>query len=179
MSMSTEINIPGYAPGTWVIDTADSEVSFQTRQFGVATARGTFDEFTGTIVTAANPLDSSVTAVVRTASVNTANDRRDKHLRSDDFLAVERFPTMTFVSTGVRADGDTFLVEGDLTIRTVTKRVTLTVVPNGFDSHGRVAGFTAYTEINRKDFGVTGGASGFVVGSRIRIALEITAGRQD
>jgi polyisoprenoid-binding protein YceI len=179
MSMPTDINIPGYAAGTWMIDTAGSDVSFRVRQFGVATARGTFDDFEGTIVTAENPLDSSVNAVIRTASVNTRNPRRDKHLRTDDFLSVEQYPTITFASTGVRTDGDTFLVDGGLTIRSVTKQVTLTVTPNGFGTGATPAGFTATTEINRKDFGVTGGASGAVVGATIRIELDIKAAKKD
>ncbi|HEY0452159.1 YceI family protein [Actinophytocola sp.] len=180
MSTSTEVNIPGYAAGTWVIDTAHSGVSFQARQFGIGKAHGTFDDFEGTIVTAENPLDSSVTAVIKTASVNTRNRRRDKHLRTDDFLSVEQYPTMTFTSTGVRVDGETFLLDGDLTIRTVTKQVTLTVVPNGFGADDKpLAGFTASTEIDRKDFGVTGGVSGAVVGAKITITLEIKASQQD
>jgi polyisoprenoid-binding protein YceI len=180
--MSTRINIPGYVAGTWVIGPVHSEASFQVRQFGVAKGRGRFEDFEGTIVTAENPLDSSVNAVIKTASVNTKNRRRDKHLRQDDFLNVEQYPTITFTSTGVRADGDNYLVDGDLTIRAVTKQVTLNLELNGFGvgPDGKPqAGFSAHTEISRNEFGVTGGPAGAVISDKVKITLKIEAHRQD
>ncbi|HEY0640312.1 MAG TPA: YceI family protein [Pseudonocardiaceae bacterium] len=180
--MSTQVNIPGYVTGTWGLDTVHSDVSFQARHFGVAKVRGSFDDFEGTIVTTENVLDSSVNVVIRTASVNTKNQARDEHIRQDDFLNVEQYPTMTFASTGVRLDGDTVLVDGDLTIRAITKQVTLTVEFNGFGAgfDGRpLAGFSAHTEIDRNDFGVTGGPAAAVVSDRIKILLEIEATKQD
>lgn len=182
MSTSTQVNVPGYVAGTWVIDTVHSDVSFQVRHFGVAKVRGSFDDFEGTIVTAENPLDSSVNAVVKTASVSTRNEDRDEHLRQDDFLNVEQYPTMTFTSTGVRVDGDSFLVDGDLTIRAVTKQVTLNLELNGIGVgfNGKpLVGFSAYTEISRNEFGVTGGPMAAVVGDKVKIILEIEAHKQD
>lgn len=176
--MPTQVNIPGYVAGTWVIDTGHSDVSFQVRHLGVAKVRGRFDDFEGTIVTAENPLDSSVNAVIKTTSVNTNNQIRDENLRQDDFLNAEQYPTMTFTSTGVRADGDNFLVDGDLTIRAVTKQVTLNLELNGFGAafDGKpLAGFSACTEISRSDFGVTGGPASAVVSDNVKITLELEA----
>jgi polyisoprenoid-binding protein YceI len=180
--MSTQAGITGYVAGTWAIDPARSDVSFQARQFGFSTVRGSFDDFEGTIVTAADPRDSSVNAVIRTASVSTRNDRRDKHLHTDDFLNVEQFPTITFTSTGLRADGDDVVVDGDLTVRAATKQVTLNTAVNGFGvgHDGRpVARFSAYTEIDRTEYGVTGGLARAVISTKIKIILKIEASKQD
>jgi polyisoprenoid-binding protein YceI len=178
--MSTHIDIPGYVAGTWTIDTVHSAVFFHARVLGVLTTRGTFDDFEGTIVTTENPLDSSVNAVIRTASVNTRNKRRDRDLRKDGYLNVGQYPTMTFTSTGVRADGDHFLIDGDLTVRAVRKPVTLTLEPKGFGIDGRpLARFTAHTELSRNEFGVTCGRSGPAISDKVRITLEVQASRQD
>jgi polyisoprenoid-binding protein YceI len=180
--MSTQVDIPGYVAASWVIDTVHSDVSFLARHFGVAKVRGSFDDFEGAIVTAENPLDSSVNVVIRTASVNTRNTIRDEHLRQDDFLNVEQYPTMTFTSTGVRVDGDDLLIDGDLTIRAITKQVTLNVELNGFGAgyDGKpLAGFSAHAEIDRNDFGVTGGPASAMVSDKVRIVLEIEASKQD
>ncbi|HET8662641.1 MAG TPA: YceI family protein [Micromonosporaceae bacterium] len=180
--MSTQVNTPGYLAGTWVIDAVHSDVSFQVRYFGVAKLCGSFDDFEGTIVTAENPLDSSVNAVIRTASVNTKNTARDDNLRQADFLDVDQYPTMTFASTGVRVDGDRFLVDGDLTIRAVTKQVTLNLEFNGVGAGftGKpLVGFSAYGEISRNEFGVAGGPMAAAVSDKVRIAIEIAAHKQD
>jgi polyisoprenoid-binding protein YceI len=180
--MSAQVNIPGYIAGTWGIDTAHSEVSFQARHLGIAKVRGTFDEYEGTIVTAENPLDSSVNVVVKTASVSTKHDFRDGNLKGGDFLNVEEHPTLVFNSTGIRADGEDFLLDGDLTIRDVTKQVTLNLEVNGFGQgfDGKpVAGFSASGEIDRKEFGVTGGPASAMVGDKIKIILEIEAAKKD
>lgn len=176
--MSTQVNIPGYIAGTWVIDTTHSEVSFQARHLGIAKVRGSFDEYECTIVTGENPLDSSVNVVIKSASVSTRHDFRDGNLKGEDFLSVERYPTIVFNSTGVRADGDDFLLDGDLTIRDVTKQVTLDLEVNGFGQgfDGKpVAGFSATGEISRNEFGVTGGPASAMVGDKIKIVLEIEA----
>jgi polyisoprenoid-binding protein YceI len=180
--MGTQIDIPDYAAGTWVIDTARSDVSFQIRQMGVSTIRGRFDGLEGTIVTTENPQDSSVSAVIRTASVNTKNNRRDKHLRTGDYLSVEQYPTITFTSTGLRADGDNVLVDGDLTIRAVTKQVTLNVEVNGVgvgDDGKPLTRFSASTEISRDEYGVISGLASAVISKKIEIILKIEANKQD
>ena len=102
----TAVEIPGYVAGTWAIDPVHSEVSFVVRHMMVSKVRGRFDKFEGTIVTAPDPLQSSVTATVDLSSVNTGEPNRDNHIRSADFFEVESHPTLTFRSTGVRQDGD-------------------------------------------------------------------------
>ena len=174
--MSTHTDIPGYLKGSWVIDPASSVVSFQARLLGVFTSRGTFDDFQGTIVTGESPLDSSVSAIIKTASVNTRNRRRDRDLHKGDFLDVGRHPTITFTSTGVRAAGDHFLVEGDLTIRGTTKPVTLELTSNGFGADGQpLARFTAATEIRCSEFGVTRGMAALAISDEVKVTLEIQA----
>jgi polyisoprenoid-binding protein YceI len=98
----TAVEIPGYVAGTWAIDPVHSEVSFVVRHMMVSKVRGRFDKFEGTITTAPDPLQSSVSATVDLSSVNTGEPNRDNHIRSADFFEVESHPTMTFQSTGVR-----------------------------------------------------------------------------
>ena len=180
--MSTAaVEIPGYVAGTWAIDPVHSEVSFVVRHMMVSKVRGRFDKFEGTIVTAENPLESSVTATVDVSSINTGQEQRDAHIRSADFFEAETHPSMTFTSTGVRADGDGFLLDGDLTIRGVSKPVTFKLEVSGFgpDAYGGTrAGFSATTEINRHDFGVSfngpipGVPGGVAVSDKVTINLE-------
>ena len=174
------VQIPGYVAGTWTIDTVHSEVSFVVRHMMVSKVRGRFDKFEGTITTAPDPLQSTVTATVDLSSVNTGNETRDNHIRSEDFFHIEKHPAMTFRSTGLRPEGGNFLLDGDLTIRGTTKPVTLKLEINGFgpDAYGGTrAGFSATTEINRNDFGVSyngpipGG--GVVVSEKVTVSLEI------
>ncbi|MYW06351.1 YceI family protein [Streptomyces sp. SID3343] len=178
MTTSAE-TVPGYVAGKWTIDQVHSDVSFSVRHLGVAKVRGRFDAFEGSIVTAENPLESSVTATIETTSVNSNNGMRDDHIRNEDFLDVGNHPTMTFVSTALRAESAAvYQVDGDLTLRGVTKPVTLELELNGFGTGfdgSPVAGFTATTTISRGDFGVTGGAAGAAVGDKITIILEIEA----
>jgi polyisoprenoid-binding protein YceI len=174
--------IPGYVAGTWSIDPVHSDVGFTVRHMMVSKVRGTFKNFSGQIVTGENPSDSSVTAEIDLTSIDTGAEQRDAHIRSADFFEVETYPAMTYRSTGVRPHGDGFIVDGELTLKGVTREVPLTLEVNGFgpDAFGGTrAGFTATAEINRKDFGVnfnavmeTGGA---VVGDKVTIHLEIEA----
>jgi polyisoprenoid-binding protein YceI len=178
MTTQTE-TIDGYVAGTWTIDAVHSDVSFYVRHLGVSKVRGHFATFEGTIVTAENPLESTVNAVIKTNSVSTNNEMRDNHVRGEDFLDVEKFPELTFSSTGIRQKtAELFEVDGDLTLHGVTKPVTLQLELNGFGTHFEghpIAGFSAATEISRSDFGVTGGAAGAAVSDKIKIALEIEA----
>ena len=174
--------IPGYVTGTWQIDTAHSDVSFSVRHMMVSKVKGRFGTFSGTIVTAENPLESTVSAEIDASSIDTNQAQRDAHIRSADFFEVEKYPTITFQSTSVELKGNDFLVLGDLTIKGNTRQVPLKLELNGFGADpfgGLRAGFTATTEISRKDFGVDidmpmdGG--GVVVGDKITITLEIEA----
>lgn len=178
--MTTSVEtIPGYIAGSWTIDPVHSDVSFSVRHLGVAKVRGRFDDFSGTIVTAENPLDSTVNATIKTASVDTNNGMRDDHVRSGDFLDAEGHPEMTFTSTGLVAESALkYRVQGDLTLRGVTKPVILELELNGFGDGmdgNPIAGFSATTVVNRSDFGVTGGAAGAGLGEKVTIVLEIEA----
>ena len=178
----TAVELPGYVAGTWTIDPVHSEVSFTVRHMMVSKVRGRFDKFEGTITTAPDPLQSGVTATVDLGSVNTGNETRDNHIRSEDFFHTEKHPTMTFRSTGIRPDGDNFLLDGDLTLRGVTRPVTFRLEVNGFgpDPYGGTrAGFSATAEINRNEWNVSyngpipGAGTGMVLSDKVTVNLEI------
>ncbi len=181
----TQTTAPAVLPGTWQIDPVHSAVEFSVRHMMVSKVKGRFTRFGGTITVAEDPLRSSVEASIETASVDTHDENRDNHLRSPDFFDVERYPTMTFRSTEVRPAGEGYLVVGDLTLHGVTKQVELNLELNGTgpDAYGGLrTGFTATTELNRKDFGLTWNAAieggGVVVGDKVKVTLEIEAVRQ-
>jgi polyisoprenoid-binding protein YceI len=176
------IDIPGYRAGTWTIDPAHSEVGFQIRHLMISKVKGKFERFDATFVTAENPLDSSVTASAEVASVSTNEPNRDAHLRTGDFFEAETYPTIDFVSTGVRVEGGDFKVDGDLTIRGITKPVTFDFDFGGFggDPYGNYkAGATAKAVINREDFGLHYNAAletgGVLLGDQVTITLELQA----
>ncbi len=179
---TTATSIPDYVAGTWTVDPVHSEVGFSVRHMMVSKVRGRFNTFSGEIVTGENPLNSSVTAEIDLASIITGNEQRDQHIRSADFFEVETYPTMTYRSTGVRAEGDGYILDGELTLKGVTKSVPLTLELNGFGPDpfgGTRAGFTATGEINRRDFNVNFSApmqnGGVVVSDKITLNLEIEA----
>ena len=132
------VEVPGYVAGTWAIDPVHSEVSFVVRHMMVSKVRGRFDKFEGTFVTGESPLASSVTAKVDLTSINTGQEQRDAHIRSADFFEVEKYPEMTFVSSAIKQGEEGFVLEGDLTIKDVTKKVTFDLEVNGFgpDAYG-------------------------------------------
>ena len=174
--------IPGYVAGTWTIDPVHSDVSFTVRHMMVSKVRGQFRDFGGTIVTGATPAESSVTATVDLTSLDTRNEQRDAHIRSADFFDVATYPVMTYRSTGVRPEGDGWVVDGELTLHGVTRAVPLHLELNGFgpDAYGGTrAGFSATAQLSRADFGIDialpmdGG--GVVVGDKVNISLEIQA----
>ncbi len=176
------VEIPGYVTGTWTIDPVHSEVSFVVRHMMVSKVRGRFDKFEGTIKTAADPLQSAVTATVDLSSVNTGNETRDNHIRSEDFFHIEKHPVMTFRSTGIRAEGENFLLDGELALHGVSRPVTFFLEVNGFgpDPYGGTrTGFSATTEINRNDWNVSyngpipGASNGMVLSDKVTINLEI------
>ncbi|WP_298180040.1 YceI family protein [Saccharomonospora sp.] len=180
---STTTAVPGYLTGTWTIDSVHSNVGFIVRHLGVSKIRGKFTEVEGEIKTAENILDSSVTATIKAASIDTTNAQRDEHVRGSDFLDVEKYPTLSFRSTGIRADVDDYLIDGELTLHGVTKPVTLTAELGGFGDGqtegSKVLGVSARTEINRSDFGVGENVPSAVVGEKITIELDIEALRQN
>ncbi|MET4781405.1 YceI family protein [Glaciihabitans sp. UYNi722] len=171
---------PDYVAGTWKLDPAHSEVSFTVKHLKISKVRGTFETFDATIVTAADPKDSTIEATIDVASVNTKQKDRDAHLRTSDFFLAEEHPTIKFVSTSVEADSDDFTVVGNLTLRGVTLAVTLKGEFGGIvtDGYGQTkAGATATTTINRQDFGVSWNAAleagGFTLGDDVTITLDL------
>ncbi|MFT4156877.1 MAG: YceI family protein [Microbacterium sp.] len=181
----TTIDIPGYRAGTWTLDPAHSEVSFSVRHMMISTVRGTFGVKSATITAAESLLETTITASVDVASIDTKDEGRDAHLRSADFFDTENFPTMDFISTGVRIEDGDIHVDGDLTIRGVTKPVTFDVEFGGFgtDPWGNYkAGASAKTVIDREDFGLTWNAAleagGVLVGKDVTITLDLQGSLQ-
>ena len=170
--------------GTWAIDPVHSSINFSVRHLMVSKVRGSFQTFSGAI-TVAEDGTPSVSATIDVNSIDTRNEQRDAHVRSADFFDADNHPTATFVSTGVRPDGDDYVVDGDFTLKGVTKPVSLKLEYNGVNpgmGQGAVAGFEASVVLNRKDFGIdidmpleTGGT---VVGDKVTITLEIEALKQ-
>jgi polyisoprenoid-binding protein YceI len=161
-------------------------VGFVVRHLMVSKVRGQFSQFEGTVVVAENPTDSKVEVSIDAASIDTRDETRDNHLRSADFFEADSNPKLTFASTAVRhVKGNDFEVDGDLTIHGTTKPVTLKVELEGVltDPWGMSrAGFTASTEIDREDWGLTYNqaleAGGVVIGKKITIEIEAEVVKQ-
>jgi polyisoprenoid-binding protein YceI len=170
--------------GTWAIDPVHSSIAFSVRHLLVSKVRGHFKTFSGEVVVGEDG-SPSVTAEIAIDSIDTGNEQRDAHLKSADYFDAESYPTATFASTGVREIGDKYVLDGDFTLKGITKPVSLDLEFNGTNpgmGHGEVAGFTASVVLNRKDFGIdidmpleTGGAA---VGEKVTITLEIEALKQ-
>lgn len=174
----------GVTAGEWSIDPVHSSIGFRVRHMVVSRVKGKFDDFSGTInFDGKNWKDAGVTVTAKVASVDTDNERRDNHLRSEDFFNAEKYPELTFVSKKVtKGEGDRFTITGDLTIRGVTKEVTFDCEFYGTtkDPSGNTrAGFSAEAKINRQEFGVswshTLDSGGLVVSDEVEIMLEIEA----
>ena len=171
-------------PGVWTIDPAHTSIGFTIRHLKVAKVRGSFTSFSGSITAGETPEDSSVEVSIEAASIDTGVEDRDEHLRSPDFLEAGKYPALTFESTAVRETGSGLEVDGDLTIRDVTKPVTLEVELAGTitDPWGtEKAVFSATATIDREEWGLTWNAAleagGFLVGKEVRIEIEAQAAR--
>ncbi len=169
-------------PGTWQVDASHSSVEFTARHLMVSKVRGRFTSFSGTIEIAEDPLQSSLQASIELASVETHDEKRDAHLRSADFFDVENHPQMTLVSTGIRPDGDDYVLSADVTVRGVTRPVEFHLEFNGVSGDpwgGTRAGFTATAEVNRKDWGLEWNVpldgGGLLVSEKVKITLEVEA----
>ena len=176
------MDLSALTPGTYNVDASHSEVGFTVRHLGLSKVRGRFAKFDGAIVIAADPLASSVEATVEMDSVDTNDAQRDGHLRTNEFFDIETFPQMTFVSTGITAKGGDYELAGNLTVRGVTKPVVFALEFGGAGGDpwgGSRVGFSAETEINRKDFGMEFNmvldSGGLLVGEKVKIHLEIEA----
>ncbi len=179
--MST--NLPG--PGTWVFDTSHSSVEFVARHLMVSKVRGGFSAFSGKVEVAESVTASTVEVTVEAASFSSGDENRDAHVRGEDFLDVERFPHLVFKGSGPRESGSGWVLPGELTIRDVTRPVELKVEALGViaDPWGNEkAAFSATTEIDREEFGVTWNAAletgGVLVGNKVLIEIDVQLGRE-
>jgi len=183
MRISTDMIAPDLT-GTWEIDPAHTGVEFSVRHAMVATVRGRFNTVSGTIEVGDELAGSSTDVTIDAASIDTGSEERDTHLRSPDFLDVERFPTLRFRATRVERgerEGE-YRILGDLRIRDVTREVELDATYNGTatDPWGNLrAGLEAETTINRRDWGLTWNtpleAGGILVGDKVKITLDVSA----
>ena len=172
------------AAGTYGIDGSHTHVGFAVKHFGLSKVRGEFQKVDGSITIAEPVESSSVEVTIAADSFNSRDEGRDAHVRSADFLDVETYPTLTFTSTGLRQDGEDWVVTGDLTIHGVTKSVELETEFEGAldDPFGmeRIA-FSAETEIDRNDFGLTWNQAletgSLIVGKKVKVTLEVEAVR--
>lgn len=169
---------------TWNLDTAHSTIGFKIQHLVVSTLRGSFTDYTGTITTDGDSFENAqVSFTAQAKSIDTGLVMRDDHLRSADFFDVENYPTITFTSTEFKKiDENTYTVTGDLTMKDVTKPVTLTATTHGIgtDLQGRtMIGFEITGSINRQDFGLTWNAAietgGVAVGDTVKFDMQIEA----
>lgn len=172
-------------PGTYAIDGAHSTVGFSIKHLVISEVEGRFDKFDGEITLAEKITAATVTANIDTTSINTANAKRDEHLKSADFFDTAKFPTMTFKSKKVTGSVDNMTIVGDLTLHGVTKEVTLkgkmTGTIKGMMGETRAA-FNATTTIKRSDFGLTWSKAveaGPVVGEEVKVTLKLEATKNE
>jgi polyisoprenoid-binding protein YceI len=172
---------------TWQIDSAHSEINFVARHMMISKVRGQFGKFNGTVeFDETNPESTAVDVQIETASINTREEQRDAHLRSDDFLATEKYPYIIFKSKKVNLNTkNTAQLIGDLTIKDITREVTLDVEFNGMAKSpwgSTNAGFNAQTRINREDWGLTWNVAletgGWLVSKEIDILIEVQLVKQ-
>ena len=171
--------------GTYAIDASHSNVGFTARHLMVTKVRGNFADVAGTIEIADQPEQSSVEVVIGAASIDTRSPDRDGHLKSADFLDVERFPELRYRSTSVRRSGRRWQLEGELTVRDVTRPVVLDVEFEGGATDpwgGSRISFTAKGDLDREDFGITWNQAletgGVLVSRKVQIELDVQAVRQ-
>jgi polyisoprenoid-binding protein YceI len=176
MTTATGIQLPA---GTWTFDKHHTTIGFVARHMMVTKVRGTFGEFDGKVEVAEDPADSRVDVSIAAASVSTGSPERNAHMLSPDFFDVENFPELKFVSTGIGSDGDGWRLLGDLTIKDVTRPVVLDVTFEGTATNplGKtIAAFTASTEVDREDWGLTWNLAletgGVLVSKKARIEIE-------
>lgn len=173
------------AAGIWTLDPSHSSVAFSVRHLGLSKVRGRFSSFTGDVVIAEDPTQSSVEVRIDVASIDTRDEKRDEHLRTNDFFDAPEFPTMTFTSTSVSGAGSDWQVSGDLTIRGTTRQVVLDATFEGTAGDpwgGSRAAFAATTEVDREQFGMTWNAAletgGVLVGKKVKIEIEVELVRE-
>jgi polyisoprenoid-binding protein YceI len=170
--------------GTYTLDSVHTRIGFVARHAMVTKVRGQFNDFEGSgVVDPSDLTKSTVTVIIQAASIDTRNEQRDAHLRSNDFLAMEEYPQITFTSTGVQQTGPTSVeLTGDLTIRGVSNTVTIPFEFEGAatDPYGNLrVGFEGSVVINRKDYGVTWNVAletgGVLVSDKVTLEFEVSA----
>jgi polyisoprenoid-binding protein YceI len=180
----TTVALPVTLTGNYQLDPTHSRIGFVARHAMITKVRGSFNEFEGSgYFDAENPAQSRLQLTIKAASIDTRNAQRDEHLRSNDFLALDEYPEITFTSTSVEQDGeDHFRVSGDLTVRGVTKPVAVDFEFTGsaVDPFGNTRiGFEGATTINRKDWGVNWNAAleagGVLVSEKVTLEFEVSA----
>lgn len=166
-------------PGTWKLDLTHTEIGFAVRHAGISKVRGQFTEADATLVVGDSLSGSSVQATVKTASFDSKDDNRDAHVKSPEFFDVEQFPHMRFEANQAQGTSQEFTLGGELTIKDTTKPVVFDVEFGGMavDPFGATrAGFSATTQISRKDFGITWNAAleagGVLVGDKVTITVD-------
>lgn len=183
MTATAEVTAATGTNTTWKLDPAHTTVEFSAKHMMITTVKGRITDVTGTIyVDEKNPQNSSVEATLRAATLDTRTEQRDQHLRSADFLHVEKFPEIKFRSTRIQGEKDSFKLTGDLTIRDVTRALTLDVEFEGQTKDpwgGERIGFSATGKIDRREFGLLWNqaleAGGVLVGNDVKISLEAQA----
>ncbi|MER7083784.1 Polyisoprenoid-binding protein YceI [Saccharopolyspora kobensis] len=174
--MTSRTNALPLIAGRWALDSLHSSVGFAIRHLGVSKVRGRFTAFDAELVVGETLADSSITATVELASIDTGNADRDAHVLANDMLDVEKRPTMSFRSTGIRGDGEEWTLDGELTIGEVTRQISFAVefggVEDVFDG-SRHAGFEATGQIRRSDFGIGFGAGEAILGDVVKIQLDV------
>lgn len=174
-----------HTAGTYQVDPAHSKVGFEVTHLVVSSVEGRFNDYQGELKLGEKIEDSKVNMSIKTASIDTGIKKRDDHLRSADFFDAKKYPTITFKSKKVKADGDDLKITGDMTMKGITKEVTfdakyLGSVKDGYGNYK--AAFQASTKINRKDFGLTWSSmveAGPAVGDDVTLSLKIQAAKKE
>jgi polyisoprenoid-binding protein YceI len=172
--------------GTWAVDPAHSTVEFSVKHLGIATVKGVFREFEGSLVIGEDLASASAAGTVRVASVDTNEAQRDEHLRSPDFFDAATYPELTFASTAIRpVDDDVFEVDGDITLHGVTMPITLTAEIQGLEQDpwgNERIGLEVTGQLKRGEFGMTFnqalGSGNMLVSDKVKLSLDISAVKQ-
>jgi polyisoprenoid-binding protein YceI len=184
--MSATLSAQLVPAGTWAIDPAHSRVGFAVKHLGIATVRGTFETFSGSLVVGDDIAAANVSATIEAASVNTTEEQRDAHLRSADFFDAESFPQLTFASDAVTpVDDETFTIAGELTMHGVTNPITLTAVVQGLETDpwgNERVGLEITGKLSRGDYGMKFnqalGSGNVLVSDQVKLSLDVSAVKQ-
>jgi polyisoprenoid-binding protein YceI len=184
MSATATITTP--LTGTWTVDPTHSHVEFSVKHLGIATVRGAFREFEGTLVIGEDAASATAAGTIKVASVDTNEPQRDEHLRSPDFFDAATHPELTFVSTAIRpVDDEVFEIDAQLTMHGVTNPVTLTAEVQGFEQDpwgNQRVGLEITGQLKRGDYGMTFnqalGSGNMLVSDKVKLSLDVSAIKQ-